>query len=94
MALKIKVTMPDFPKGTTFGINGLGIFENGKEREVTPEEEMAYVTQFGMPVREGVSGSSNIEVSGTATVKTSDIPQVEDAVFVEDPAGLEVIEEK
>jgi len=71
MALKVTVTNPDLPKETLLAINGLGLFENGKSRELTEEEEQAYVAQTGMSVKDGTHGDANIKVEGTATVKTT-----------------------
>jgi len=48
MALKLKFENPDFPKDHVFGVNGLGLFENGKEREVYADEEEAFLNMYTM----------------------------------------------
>lgn len=75
MALKVTVTMPDFPDDYEFGINGLGLFQNGKAREITEEQELGYYNEFGLSVRDGTKDTEYIKVEGTALVKGSDLPE-------------------
>ncbi len=79
MALKVKIDNPDFPKDHVFGIEGLGLFENGKEREVTAEQEQAFVdsrttitvdeegkeTVHKLSVKEAFKSDINVTVGGT-----------------------------
>lgn len=77
MALTVKVTNPAFPDDTEFTIMGLGAFQNGEEREVTKEEEQAYVDATGHTVRDGLADTNMFEVKGTATAKVPDAPEEE-----------------
>jgi hypothetical protein len=68
MALTVKVTNEDFPENHEFSISSLGKFVNGKERELTKEEEQAFVDERGIAVRDALTGET-FEVKGTATAK-------------------------
>jgi hypothetical protein len=67
MALSVKIDNPAYPKGHMFYINGLGGFENGKEREITSEQEEAYKQETGMTVRQGIKKSDTVSVSGSSS---------------------------
>ena len=61
--MKVTVTLPEFPKGKQIGVKGLGLFDNGKEREVTPEQAEAYHSLTGRTVEEAAADSSIMKVS-------------------------------
>jgi hypothetical protein len=81
--LKVKIDNPDFPKDHVFGIEGLGLFENGKERTVSEEQEQAFVdsrrtitvddegkeTIHELSVKEALKNDPNITVEGTTEAK-------------------------
>jgi hypothetical protein len=89
MGLTVKINNPEFPEDHLFAINGLGIFENGTAREVTKEEEQAFVDLKGVAARDALSSSGIFEVSGTATAKVPNPPVEEE----EDTTTVEVDEE-
>lgn len=64
MALKLKVENKDFPKGHEFSVEGLGIFENGKEREVFAEQEQAFVDATGKSLKEAFADNEQFTLSG------------------------------
>jgi len=68
MSLTVKVTNKAFPDDHVFSISSMGNFTNGKAREITKEEEQAFVDERGIPVRDALSGEG-FDVSGTATAK-------------------------
>lgn len=72
MTLKVTITRPNYPADAEFDIRGLGMFKNGKEREITDEEEARYVARFNRTVREALGSSSNVSVKGRATAKADD----------------------
>lgn len=74
MSLSVKVQNKEFPDDHVFAIDGLGLFTNGKAREVTKEEEQAFVDARGIAVRDALGGES-FDVSGTATAKVPDPPE-------------------
>jgi hypothetical protein len=78
MGLKIKMDHPDFPKGTPLAVSGLGEFENGEaERDVTEEQEQAFVNERGMSVRDALKDHPHLSVSGSATAKVPDTTETE-----------------
>ena len=74
MTLTVKVTNKDFPDDHEFSISGLGVFVNGKDREVTKEQEQAFVDERGMAVRDALTTDAGFDVKGTATAS---VPAVE-----------------
>lgn len=75
MALTVKVDHPDFPADTELAIEGLGVFKNGEEREVTDEQEQAFVNARGMHVRQGTENDPFVSVSGTSTATLPEPPE-------------------
>jgi hypothetical protein len=64
MALKLKVENKDFPKGHEFSVEGLGVFENGKEREVFAEQEAAFEDATGNTLKEAFDKNEMFKLSG------------------------------
>lgn len=62
MALNVKIDDPTLPSGYRIAIEGLGVFENGKEREVTSEQEDAFRGATGMTVRQGLKNHPHATV--------------------------------
>lgn len=69
MALKLKVENKDFPKGHEFSIEGLGVFENGKEREVFAEQEQAFVDARGLSLKDAFKDDESFSLSGDKAAK-------------------------
>lgn len=89
MSLSIKINNEDFPADHKFSIDGLGVFENGKAREVTNEEEQAFVTERGIAVRDAFTSDSNVEISGTATAKVPKAEETTTGAAAEEEKGGE-----
>lgn len=68
MALKVTVSHKDFPAERDFAISGLGLFENGKPRELSLEDEQAYFDLTGVEVKQGLHGP-HIKVEGSSLLK-------------------------
>jgi hypothetical protein len=85
MSLTVKVENKAFPDDHEFSINNLGLFQNGKAKEITKEEEQAFVDAVGMPLKDALAGEE-FEVTGTATAK---VPKVEEAAAEEATAEEE-----
>lgn len=68
MALSVKVDHPDYPSGMEFGITGLGLFKNGEGREVTEEEERAFISFTQTAPEETLKQSDFLSVSGSPFV--------------------------
>ena len=79
MALKVKINNPNFPKDHVLSIDGLGLFENGKERTISEEEEQTFMdsrrtytlddkgkeTVHELTVKEALKNDVNITVEVT-----------------------------
>lgn len=63
MGRKVTVTNDAFPKEAEFEIRGLGLFTNGKPKEVTAEQEAAYAEINGRPLDDS---AEYIKVEGTS----------------------------
>lgn len=72
MALTLTVDHPDFPEGTVFGIQGLGLFNNGESREVTEAEEISFASYYQMDPKEKLSQSALLTVEGDSTIENLD----------------------
>lgn len=70
--LEITVKNDDFPKDYEFDIRGLGLFKNGESREVTAEQEAAFVSITGNTIRDSIAGSSTISAKGRAAAKDTE----------------------
>lgn len=68
MALTVKVDHPDYPEGMLFGINGLGLFENGTAREVTEDEERNFAAYAQVGANDILGQSAFLEVSGSPII--------------------------
>jgi hypothetical protein len=68
MALTVKVDHPDFPEGMEFGINGLGLFENGTAREVTEDEERNFAAENQVGAGDVLGQSAYLDVSGSPII--------------------------
>lgn len=64
MARKVTVTNDAFPKEAEFEIRGLGLFTNGKPKEVTAEQEAAFESIQGKKLDES---AEYIKVEGSST---------------------------
>ena len=69
MALTVTVLNEAFPKDHEFAIHGLGLFKNGESREVTEEEEIAFMVFHRQAVRDAFEGTEDVEIKGTTGVK-------------------------
>lgn len=69
MALKLKVENTAFPKDHEFSVEGLGIFENGKEREVFAEQEQAFEDARGITLKEAFAEDEMFTLSGDKAKK-------------------------
>jgi hypothetical protein len=68
MTLTLTYHNPDFPDDYEFGVEGLGQFKNGEAREVTEEQEQAFVNANRMLVKDALEGNELFTVEGDATV--------------------------
>ncbi len=68
MALSITVNHPDYPDGMEFGIQGLGLFKNGEARDVTEDEERAFISYAQTAPKERLEQSAFLDVSGSAII--------------------------
>lgn len=91
MALSIKVQNDTYPDDVVFEVVGLGAFTNGEQRELTEDQERAYVSMYQMPVTEGIGENANVAVSGSPVVEN-----IEDVVGrnVSDTVAVEVPNEE
>lgn len=87
MSLKVKINNPDFPEGQEWGVNGLGAFENGKEREVSKEEEQAFVDLTLASAKDSFSNDPNVEVTGTATAKVPTVEETQETMIIPPKEG-------
>ncbi len=101
MALTVKVDHPDFPEGTEFGIQGLGLFKNGESREVTEEEELSFASLYQMGAKDKLEQSKAITVDGSPIItdledilgkEISSLPSKDPTAFNLDPLTGEVFE--
>jgi hypothetical protein len=65
MALSVMIDDPTLPKGHELAIEGLGVFENGKAREVDAEAEDAFKTSRGLTVRQGLAKNPYVSIEET-----------------------------
>ena len=72
MPLSVKYENKAFPAGEPVEVAGV-LLENGKERELTEEEEIKLVRNFGGKPSEAVKGNEQMKVSGSMTTKVSDV---------------------
>jgi hypothetical protein len=75
MTLTLTYHNPDFPDDYEFGVEGLGQFKNGESREVSEEQEQAFVTANRMLVKDALEGNELFKVEGEAIV--SEVPEEE-----------------
>lgn len=68
MALEVTVDHPDYPDGTEFGIVGLGVFKNGEAREVTEDEERAFVSFNQAKLGDMLEGNELVTYSGSPLI--------------------------
>lgn len=68
MSLTAKYTNDAFPSDQEFGLEGVGVFVNGQAREVTEDEERAFVASNRTTFEEWVKDNESWEVSGSGYV--------------------------
>lgn len=99
--LTVTLDHPDYPDDFEMGIVGLGLFKNREGREVTEEQEKAFVSFYRMEAKEKLEQSDMITVSGTAAVTDledvlgvdiSDRPSLDPTAMNLDPETGEVFE--
>lgn len=83
MSLTVKITRAEFPEDQEFSISALGVFTNGEGREVTPEQEQAFVDERRISLRDALANDADIEVSGNATAKVPDPEPTEEPTTTE-----------
>lgn len=83
MPLTVTIDDPAYEKGQEIYITGLPLMKNGEPYELTNEEELRFVSETHMMVRDSMTGSENVSVSGTTTITGG----VEGALGV-DPADI------
>lgn len=69
MPLTVKYEHPDFPTDQEFDIAGIGVVTNGEEKELTNEEEIAFITSRRLTVRDGFEDDERMTISGTTSVQ-------------------------
>lgn len=69
MALTVKVENDAYSGDTIFEIVGLGAFTNGEEREVTEQQEKAFVSMYQAPAEETIGEDGNVTVSGSSSIE-------------------------
>jgi hypothetical protein len=73
MALTMTYHNPAYPDDYEFGVEGLGLFKNGESREITEEQEQAFVTSGRMLVSDAFENNEMFTVEGEPTV--SEVPE-------------------
>lgn len=69
MAYTVTVTDDAFPKNHEFGIRGLGVFVNGKPKQVDEEAERNFITETRTTLKDALGNAENITLDGTTEVK-------------------------
>lgn len=69
MAYKVTYTHDDFPKDHEFEIRGLGLFINGKAKEIDEEQEIVFISETRKTIKDAFDGDENITVEGTTEVR-------------------------
>jgi len=64
--MKVKVDNPAFPEGHLLAIDGLGVFENGKEEEVSDEQLATFEAATGKKLDEAFASDSTVFIDGRA----------------------------
>jgi hypothetical protein len=62
--MKVKIDNPAFPEGHLLAIDGLGVFENGKEVEVNDEQVAAFEMATGKKFSEAFGNDPTIAING------------------------------
>lgn len=78
--LRAKIQHPDFPEGYEFSVEGLGIFKNGEEREVTAEQEQSFVNVRRSHVKDALKDHPHLSVSGEPEAEVPE-SETEEASF-------------
>jgi hypothetical protein len=69
MAVKVKLQRDEFPEGQEFDFGGL-LFKNGEERELSEEEELAFVSRNRKSLKD-FAGTKDDRLLVTGTPKYS-----------------------
>lgn len=72
MALSVKVQNDAYPADTEFEIMGLGVFTNGQEREVTEDQERAFVSMNQKSVEDALGQGDSVSFSGSSAIENID----------------------
>jgi hypothetical protein len=72
VAFSVTVQNDAYPDDQTFEVIGLGEFTNGQARDVTEEEERAFVSANQKPVDEAIGENQSVSVSGSTTIDNMD----------------------
>lgn len=85
MALKLSINFPQYPQGTPFAINDLGVVENGGSADLTEDQERAFVAQNKRSVRDVLTDQAGVTVTGSALLtekKMGEMPEVSSVLAV------------
>src|SRR4051794_40127214 len=72
MAISVTVSNEQAPEDRVFEIVGLGAFTNGETREITEEQERAFISLYQMSVADAIGEQDAVKVSGTSTIDNID----------------------
>lgn len=68
MGLTVTLDHPDFPDGYEFGVEHVGILKNRESKEISEEQEQAFVNATGTPMKDSFQEGGFIKVEGEGTV--------------------------
>jgi hypothetical protein len=91
MAISVTVSNEQAPADREFEIVGLGAFKNGETREITEEQERAFVSLYQMSVADAIGEQDAVKVSGTSTLDNIDDVLGVDVSDTLPPPDLEAI---
>lgn len=91
MPISVTVSNEQAPADREFEIVGLGAFRNGETREITEEQERAFISIYQMSVADAIGEQDAVKISGTSTVDNVDDVLGVDVSDTLPPPDLEAI---
>jgi hypothetical protein len=74
MGLTVTFHNPAYPDGYAFGIEGLGVLNNGEASEISEEQEQAFANATGATIAEAFENNEFATVEGDPTVSGPEEP--------------------
>lgn len=76
MGLTVTYEHPDFEDGHEFAVEGLGVLKNGEATEISDAQERMFISAHQTSVEDALKGNNAFTVTGTASVKDSDLESI------------------